>query len=283
MNVYRKPYRVKRKKSIFKNRFLWLTLLLLILIVSIPYFLIFSSFFQIEKIIVSGNEKILKENIQDLVKGKLEKKLPFSFSKSIFLVNLNEIKVIISDYSPQVAEVEISRDFPDALNITLKERVDLAVFCQDYNFTTITNNNTTTSEMISEKCFLLDKEGIVFEETSKDYLILLKIKNPNLKDELKLGERVVEKELFSKILDLFSELENLKIPIKEILIVGEDRVNVKTLEGWEIYFNPQKDSNWQLTKLKSVLKEEIPIERRKDLEYIELRFGNFAPFKYQGI
>jgi len=29
------------------------------------------------------------------------------------------------------------------------------------------------------------------------------------------------------------------------------------------------------------LEEKIPPESRKDLEYIELRFGNLAPFKYK--
>jgi len=54
--------------------------------------------------------------------------------------------------------------------------------------------------------------------------------------------------------------------------------------GWEIYFNLQKDQkdiDWQLVKLRAVLEEKIPSENRKDLEYIELRFGNFAPYKYK--
>ena len=45
--------------------------------------------------------------------------------------------------------------------------------------------------------------------------------------------------------------------------------------------NPQERVEWQLTKLEVNLKEEIPPESRKNLEYIELRFGNFAPYKYK--
>ena len=74
--------------------------------------------------------------------------------------------------------------------------------------------------------------------------------------------------------------EELKIKTKEFIIFSE-HLNVKTSEDWEVYLNPQEDINWQLTKLGAVLEEEIPLEKRKDLEYIELRFGNFAPYKYR--
>jgi len=72
---------------------------------------------------------------------------------------------------------------------------------------------------------------------------------------------------------------NLKI--LEVSIISEERLNAKTSEGWEIYFNLEGDINWQLTKLGAVLEKEIPPEKRENLEYIDLRFGNFAPFKYR--
>jgi len=98
-----------------------------------------------------------------------------------------------------------------------------------------------------------------------------------------LGDRIIAKEQISKILEIGTKLkDNFKIPIEEILVVSDERLNVKTSEGWQIYFDPQKDLNWQLTKLSAVLKEEIPPEKRADLEYIELRFGNFAPYKLKG-
>ena len=111
---------------------------------------------------------------------------------------------------------------------------------------------------------------------------LIKIKKAIKDKELKLGDRVLEKELISAILEIESKLENdLKIPIEEVLVVSDERINIKTSDGWEIYLNPKGDIEWQLTKLRVDLEEEIPQERRKDLEYIELRFGNFAPYKYR--
>ncbi|GAI35895.1 unnamed protein product, partial [marine sediment metagenome] len=96
------------------------------------------------------------------------------------------------------------------------------------------------------------------------------------------GEKVIEKETLSQILELSSKLKsNLEPTINKFIISSEDKLVVVMVEDWEIYFNLQKDIEWQITKLKAVLDEKIPSEKRKDLEYIELRFGNLAPFKYK--
>jgi len=260
---YRKPYRIKKRKSIFKNRFFWLSILGLVIVGGIFYLLVFSAFFRIEKVIVSGNEEIPKERIQDIVKENLERKIIFFKSKSIFLIDLKKIKENVLNIFPQIGEIEITRGFPDTLNLKVIERKEVGIFCHQ------------------DTCFLLDKEGIIFENVPEE-MQLLKIQRLNFDREIKLGERIIEKEILSPILEAETKLrEDLKIPVKEISIASDERVNFKTFEDWEIYFNPQKDINWQLTKLKAVLENEIPAEKRKDLEYIELRFGNSAPFKYR--
>jgi hypothetical protein len=65
------------------------------------------------------------------------------------------------------------------------------------------------------------------------------------------------------------------------LIISEEELHFQTQDNWEIFINPQKDIDWQLTKLKEALEEAIPKEKVKNLEYIDLRFGNFAFPKYK--
>ena len=273
MKKYRKPYRVKKKKSIFRNRFFWLGILILIVFIGLFYFLVFSSFFQIKEIKISGNsafaeasadrQKISVENIQEVIEKEIEQRVLFLPSKSIFLADFPKIKAKISETFPQIAQINFKREFPDTLTVTIEERKPTAVFNQE------------------DLYFFLDKEGIIFENTLAGGQ-LIKIKKAVKAKELKLGDRVLEKELISAILEIESKLENdLKIPIEEVLVVSDERINIKTSDGWEIYLNPKGDIEWQLTKLRVDLEEEIPQERRKDLEYIELRFGNFAPYKYR--
>ena len=145
--------------------------------------------------------------------------------------------------------------------MSVTERKGLATFCQE------------------STCFSLDKEGIIFEiDDSLQPLIRTLIPN----EEIKLGDKVIEKEKLTQLLEINSYLEkNLNIPAKEFLISSLEKLQVITQEGWELYLNPQEDIKWQLTKLKVLLDEKIPPEKRNDLEWIELRFGNFANPKYK--
>jgi len=264
---YRKSLRVKRKKPIYKNGVFWITIFFFLVSGGIFYLLFLSPFFQIREIKISGaassNEKVSSEQILSQVQAKIEQKLLFFTTRSIILVNLKQIKKEILEKFPQIAEVYFKIKFPAILELEIEERKPFAIF----NF--------------EENYFFIDKKGVIFEEVSEDEFTLPKIKNSLLTEKPKLGERVIDEELISKILKISSELENLKVKIVEVKIVSDERINIKTSQDWEIYFDPNKDLSWQLTKLKVDLENLIPFERRKDLEYIELRFGNSAPFKYR--
>lgn len=261
--MYRKPYRAKRRKPILKNRFFWIGIFSLIILGGIFYFLFLSEVFQIKNITLAGAQKVSEDNIKSAVESNLEKKILFFKTKNIFQADLNKIKEDVLAEFPQIGEVKISRKFPDTLSLICTERKEIGVFCREPD------------------CFLLDESGVIFENTAGDSR-LLKIQNLMSGEELKLGVSVVSKDLLSKIAELHEKLKNdFKISLEEALIITEDRLNLKISEGWEIYFNPQKDLNWQLTKLRAVLDEEIPPEKLNRLEYIELRFGNLASYKYR--
>jgi len=258
---YRKPYRVKKKKPIFRDRFFWLGILIFVVIVGIFYLICFSPFFQIKEIKISGNQKVPTGDLENIIQNQIVRNLFFSQTKSIFLVNLNIIKTATLEKFPQLAKINLKRSFPDTMLIEIEERKPIAIFCQE------------------EQYFFIDGEGIIFEEVSEADPQWLQIKNLTLTTNSKLGEEAIKKEKLSQVLEIESKVKgNLKI--LEVSIISEERLNAKTSEGWEIYFNLESDLNWQLTKLGAVLEKEIPLEKRENLEYIDLRFGNLAPFKY---
>jgi len=275
---YRKPYRIKKKKSLFKSRLFWLTILVLIIFGGIFYLVCFSSIFQIKDIKISGNQKIQTQDIENLIKEKINQKLLFFPTKSIFLIKSNEIVESLLEKFLKIDKVNLKRRLPESLIVEIQERLPLGVWCQ------------------GENCFYIDKEGIIFEEnppkveedksSSPPFAATREaefiIKSEESIAQGFLGEKVIEKVLLESIFEIQRKLkESLKINIEEIIILEKEKINAKTSEGWEIYFNPTGDINWQLTKLSLVLEKEIPPERRKDLEYIDLRFGNFAPYKYK--
>lgn len=241
---YRKPYRVRRKKSIFRARAFWLGMLVLAVLGALLYFLFFSDFFRIEMVTVSGQAKVSEEEIKSFVP-----------KRNIFLIDTKEIRKDILDSFPQIAEVEIGRGFPDAINILVIERSGLAVWFQE------------------DKYFLFDNEGVIFEEIQPEP-DSVKIIDERRAEIFDLGEKVIEKELLSQILEIRSKVrENLKILILEARIISDERLNAKTSEGWEIYFNLRGDLDWQIQELSLVLEKQISPERRGRLEYIDLRFS----------
>lgn len=279
MKKFRKPHRIKRLqptrhillrqrrrhlKSIFRNRSFWLGILILIICGGIFYLICFASFFQIKKIEISGKEqKVLFSEIQKTIDEKIGQKILSFPSKSIFLVNFNQVRQAFLEKFPQIAKVNLKRNFPDKVIVQIEERKPVAIFG------------------LEEKYFFIDKEGVIFEPASEEREYL-KIKSLNLNQPLNLGQKALEKELLTLILEVKEKIHNdFKIPLTEILLVSEETISFKTLEDWEIYFNFKNDLAWQLTKLKAVLDKEIPQEKRKDLEYIDVRFGNLAPYKYR--
>jgi len=256
----RKPHRIEKKKSIFQNRFFWLVLLILISTGFLFYFVIFSSTFQIKEIKITGNQKVAKENIQKIIEEKIKKSFLFLNSKSIFLINSGEINKSLLEKFPEVSEIDLKRKFPDILIVEIKERVPIGIWCQE------------------QDCFYIDKEGIVFEKSpSEDKLII----RPGFEETgIFIGKEVLEKNYLEAILEILEKVkENLKIDIKEFVIFKEGRLNAKTSGDWEIYFDIQGDISQQISNLILVLEEKISPEKRRDLKYIDLRFGNRIYFK----
>lgn len=254
-------------------RFFWWTFSILIIVAGLFYLFIFSPVFQIQEIRISGNEKVEKTNIENLIQNQIISNFKFLKTKSIWLINLKKINNSLLENFPQIAKVNLKRKFPNTLEVKIEEKKPIAIFCQNDNY------------------FLIDEEGVVYEKVNDERINqFFKILDLTLIKEIELGERVIGKEEISKILEIKSKLtDDLKIPIEEIAIGPEKRLNVKTQEGWEIYFVLKEDLNWEITKLKVVLENRIPPEKRKNLKYIDLRFekvyispeGLFNPRPFQ--
>jgi hypothetical protein len=161
--------------------------------------------------------------------------------------------------------VAIDRHFlKQTMTVFLTGRKGIAVWCQE------------------ESCFLADKAGIIFEEIAAE-AELPKIINQAGLTSLVLGGRVIDEETLEKISSVVASVlrDELAVSVKEFVISLEDRLIARTVQGWEVYFSLTNDIVWQLTKLKTVLEKKIPQDERDDLEYIDVQFGNFAPFKYR--
>lgn len=254
----------KKKKSIFKNEFFWSVILSFLIIVGFFYFFIFSEFFQVERIIIKNGKKILsfRTQIQELIEEKIKRNLFFFETKTIFLINFDEINKILLKRFPLIEKIEFRKEFPNVIKTKITEREPVAFF-------------VTSFEEEKENYFFIDKKGVIFERIKEKDIKkeIIEIKNQILNLETKLGTKVITEKNIEKILEIKDRAKNkLNLILEKVVLVSEKRLNFKTSEGWEIYFDIEKNSELALAKLDLLLEKGLTEKERKNLQYIDLRF-----------
>lgn len=261
-----KPHlkRLKPKKPFFKRPIFWFyTSLLFVLVIS---YLFLFSWFQVSKINISGNEKIKTEEIEKLTDEFINKKiLSLGFlninSRSIFLLNSKKMSSNILSKFPDIGEVKTKKQFPDIINLSIKERGQFAILCNE--------NNT---------CFSIDDSGTIFSNVSVEFSDSLVLeKNINL-GETDLGQNVIDKNIIDQIKIVNQSLaDNFQIKVTKVFI--SNYLQFKTSEGWSAYFDPALDMKLQVSAINALLKGEISEEKRRGLTYIYLQYKDRAYYK----
>lgn len=253
---YKKPYRVKRKKPFFYKSSFWFFMAGSAFFAGILWLAFFSPIFDVKAVAVAGNQKTSAEECQKIIEQAVSNKLAFLESKSIFLFNLNKASKEIKEKFPQIQNISIKRKYPGEILASIQERQPVAIF-----------------SWRDEKYYFIDETGVIYDETGRSPEFL-EIKKNDESEEIKLGSAVFDQQFLVKLLRMRANIENdAGISLERALAVTDERINYITKEGWEIYVNPQKDLDWQITKLKAVISDASFVAKRSSLEYIDLRFA----------
>lgn len=249
----------KKKKALWKNQTFRLVIWGIVLACSLAYLLLFSPLLAINQIKIISPVALtdIAPTIENLVNQKLENRLAFlSIRKTFFLLNTATLKKEIETTMPQVEGVIIKKEFSHTITLQLKERIPRAIWCYAE----------------SNACYLIDKAGIAFQATTEKNLPLIITENETAPTAL--PSQVIESAKMALILqaiDFFQE--KLAIALQNCLTDGQDKLTVKTQEGWEAYFNLTSDLEPALVNLGLLIEKSLPPEKRKNLQYIDLRFS----------
>ena len=241
--IRRKTFRIK--KPFYKKQNFWFLIFLISFLSFLVWFLFFSQFFLLGSLISSEKE------IENFLKEKAKENFAKKELNFLFLLNWEKIKKEILEKFPEIKEAKLKiLDFKK-FEIDVEKRKEFLNFCN------------------SQKCFVLDEKGIAFREEKNESLLQIESEK-----EVSLKNEVFPEKLIQGIFQIKNNFEKMGIKIEKVKIL-EDRLEILVDKGYLVIFDPDKDIFFQLKKFEIGIKN-IPQEKIEKLEYIDLRFSNYA-------
>jgi len=248
-----KKYRyLKRKKSIFRNRFFWFSILGIIAFSGLFYFFIFSPVFQIKTVVVEGAYFIDASEVKEGIEKITEKNILFFPTKSIFVSRKKEVRNFVLENFFPAKKIVIKKRLLHKLSINIQEREAKALCCTE------------------EECFLIDNQGFVFqsitrERASKTLPIIY------FEDKIVQKDKLLDQELLEFISLIYIKLKERGDIIIQEFKIFPSKVEARTGNNLMLYFSPEKSPHLQVEDLILFLRDEA-LSKIDGLEYIDLRF-----------
>lgn len=259
-------HRLKEKKPLFSRHWFWYIIFIVIIFLTLFYFFIFYNTFQISNIIISNSENINNENIKNTIVEKTNHKLlniagNTIFTKSIFLVKKNEIQQNILGNFPEISEVFIKTKLPNTLLVDINNRTSIAEFCINKE---------------KNKCFLIDKNGIIFKESTTNKSTYLTIIKNILESEIALGQKIIDPNNIEKLLVIQNNTnEATGEKVEEIILENNTKIIAKTSSNLRIFLTFNADIESQVLKL-LLLVNDLGKEELDKIRYVDLRYKDRA-------
>jgi len=265
------PRRNSREKRGKFSRFLFWVLFLGFLGVC-GYMLLFSPFLEIESVAVEGNKDIPSEEIiakvNEVMSGKY---FDYLSKRNFFLASKNRINQKLKNDFNRLEISSIEKKFPRAILIKVKERQPELVWCS------------------GGVCYLADKDGFVYaganatdEELNKDRFLIVVDDNAR---PIEIRKSVINPEFiqYLKRIDV--------ILVDDLGLQTEGNYHTPTVSSQEVIVKIKEGEGWIL-KLSSVIspedakkiletifEKELGGDKRKNLDYLDLRVKNKVYYK----
>ncbi|MFA5318110.1 MAG: FtsQ-type POTRA domain-containing protein [Patescibacteria group bacterium] len=270
---YSNPFFSKRRAKV--RRISWKVKILIFLIVLaagfLGWLLFFNRYFEIENVIVEGGQRIEDYKIYNIIGDQTQENRFFFFNQSnIFSFSKRQAKKeILNNYF--VDDLKIDKKLPRTIKVIFSERQPAAVWCEEEKYYYVDENLNILLQIDS------------LDVNVGDYIILKNAEQKTAIEKGGSGKKVaIGEEYLKACLNLASEALANKIEIDRICKINEKEITVSLNiinNGPEIFFNIEEDLGLQLKKLKALIAEKLKGERLRQLEYIDLRFGEKVYYK----
>ena len=225
--------------------------------------------FSIDRIEVRGASDIRPKLVEVFVATKLWDGSPALLSESnILFFPRAEIEAALRDFSSRIASVNVSREslLANALIVTVEERKPFARWCDSV-----------------KACFAMDSGGIVFAPASTtptfETPYVFEGSLPEAGDPV--GQAYLAGQL-PAVLALLERLGQSSFSPERIVALGEQDYSVELREGFALRVSYGGDVGAIVKNLELVAGSEALRGKERELEYIDLRFGNRVYYKFKG-
>ncbi|MCL5011014.1 MAG: FtsQ-type POTRA domain-containing protein [Patescibacteria group bacterium] len=250
--------RLKRRKSVLKDRVFWDVVLGLVFFVVLVYFLFFSAVFRIVDWQVSASPDIETAQVQKIISDYTNYKI-YSFlpRNSFWLVNSGQLEKRISADMPLAKKVVVKKRLASKLFVSVEKREPLFAWCFEGG----------------GACFVADENRVVFGQVPAENLTQNLIVIFSKTEPAKMLGEIMGQKQGEQILQIREFFQEQGIGLVNFGFDEPSLLTVKTAQNWEAYFDLQSDTNLALTKLKLLLEKELTADKRKNLQYVDLRFS----------
>ena len=234
---------------------------------------------QIEKISINGLSAIQEEDVDREIVSALSGSfaaglIPYRF---LLAAPAGAITACIKEKFPLISDVEVKKEFPNALAITVTERQLFGVLCNDYM-----SKEEVSVEGKEIQCAYLDTNGIAYQKAPEaEGFLIMKVSTDA--ESIPLGESAVDFALMRRMIELNEKLPSaIGSPILgyQLLRNSPHELRAVSKPGFVLIMKEDGDMGTLLYVLKTVLEKEIGAKRSR-LDYIDLRFGNKVFYKFK--
>lgn len=247
--------------------------ILLIVSVILALCLVFGFFYalhlpklNIQKVSVEGSYSTSATEVYSAVNSQLDKDGFYPVPlRSILFYPKSEIKKNLLQEFPEIKDVEIHRAslLSTELIVRVDERVIYGIWC---------NGDTSA-------CFNMDAEGVIFSPA--DGFSEWTIFYGGIEEDGNPIFSVFYDGKMGTLRELLVLMAQNGFDSKTVVVEKDSSIFISLLEGWSVKVSLEEGPEWVIATLQSALKSEALQNKRENLDYIDVRYGNRVYFKFK--
>ena len=227
------------------------------------YFIFFSPYFYINKVNVEGLESIPGNDFQNLVDEHLNSRwlLIFPNNNALSLRKGSLAKKIGERYV--LDELVIDRDFPNVLNIKVKEKISNAILTIGPNYFFLDTHGLILRRINENEVYPGLSAGPFSGEVPEFKNVIAELNLPLIYDQsgdqVEIGQQFLTPEKYAKILnsrEILSLYTPYELDFYKINNIDVNWFKIVTKDGWEMHVDLDKNIQTQIVKIFTFIKEQ---------------------------